>query len=180
MKPIEKLDTILRLLVEDERLKPSATENTILKIMYPTQDIYSIKPIDILKALEHLQNDGYIQSKTFEEYVEEMGENLYYTKYKTTFKGELFYEQGGYNRQLEKETNINRIRNLERILLTIGTLLAGLYGLVEIVKAALHWKPGNGFLLSIELWTAGLLFSFGVITGLIIWLIAQHLLRPKE
>jgi len=172
MSPIEKLDTILRLLVENEVLRPWASETDILSAMYPRQDINAINPFDIGKALEHLHEQGFIKINVNGEY-----------RYKTTFNGELFHQNGGYQGQLDRQNaESNRVVAVEKrqrvnerlmIYLTATLAFSSIAGLlVEMLK---HWH----WILSIELWTFFFVLLSGIIAGLIISLIIQHLRKRR-
>jgi hypothetical protein len=57
--------------------------------------------------------------------------------YKLTFGGEVFLQKGGYDQEL-KDNKIKRNRDIVYTLsVAIGTALAGLYGLFEILKLLL-------------------------------------------
>ena len=166
MTPIEKLDTILKLLSENESLRPWATQWQIAEAMYPRHDINSFVPSDITKALEHLIDEDYIHVKILNDELQ----------YYTTLPGEVFNERGGYTAQLKKESNRAKIATLERILLTGGATLTGIYGLFEMLR---FFLKGNHILWTIQVWTVFFLFGIGILVGLIGLLIVQEVLSRK-
>ncbi len=102
MSPITKLDTILKLLAETESLRPYATDTNILYAMYPNDVIGAIKPPDIGKALKQLEDDKFIEHTAWD-------------TYGTTFKGELFHQEGGYQGRLDRQNSESiRVDTLEK------------------------------------------------------------------
>jgi hypothetical protein len=86
--------------------------------------------------LDKLIKDGYVSFEKFNGFA---GTSIADSnEYLITFEGAVFYESAGYTGKLKNERAITRKLRIESMLLTYGTLGAGLYGVFEIAKWALH------------------------------------------
>ena len=83
----------------------------------------SIGSIDITNTeaiIDKLQRDGLLKSMV--------------EGYKITFDGRIFHEMGGYTEKVRKESTSTSLQSWQTWAIAVGTILGGLYGLVEILK----------------------------------------------
>lgn len=125
-----------------------------------------IGSLELVEILAKLAKDGYLNQNTKLPVV-----------FATTFEGRWFIQKGGYTTQSLRESSKAKRANLESKILTLGAATTGVYGLVEIVKTYIHWKPAS---LSINLLTASFLFSVGILAGIATVLIMQEVLTRKD
>lgn len=121
--------------------------------------------IDLL--LDQLAIDGYLYKHT---------EEKWRPTYSITFKGKVFYNNGGYKSKDEREKRQNRIQKVRDSLLISGTWFAGAAGLLLVVNEVLknfHWAG------TITFWTTVFVFGSGVFSGLIIYLLVMHIAEEK-
>jgi len=69
---------------------------------------------------EQLVDDGYLTK----------GDN----KYSINFKGKMFYKNGGYIKEQKRKSNATTLQSWQTWAIVVGTALAGIYALVEILK----------------------------------------------
>lgn len=117
--PIVELDKLLELFVQNKN-------NSILSINFKQLDLEYFNPV--IELCNKLVLDGYVLKE------EKIIMKSSYTQYSLTLNGRIFYQNGGYKAYFKNEKSKNRKQQIESILLTYGTALAGLYGLVEIMK----------------------------------------------
>lgn len=120
LSPIQKLDLILEILNHNNGV------TSLLEISNGVKNEIPHEEIDIL--LLKLSKDDYIEKPYGD------GNPIVKTYYRLTLDGQIFYQNGGY----KQEKKIAKIRLLKDEVYTysvaVGTLLAGLYALFEILK----------------------------------------------
>ncbi len=58
-------------------------------------------------------------------------------KYRITFEGKLLNESGGYRWKIKRESTLTNLQSLQTWVIAIGTALAGLYGIYQLINALL-------------------------------------------
>lgn len=181
----ETLDTVLKFIYNIKYTEFTEDDGRAIKLTR----LYELMAKEGVEALLDDREFHVYNIQELEEIIEKLSEDgivkiVYYkmapTRIYKTFKGRWFANNpnsGGYSAQERKEANRNKIRNLERILLTFGAVATGVYGIFEIARWLLN---GYRFLFSIQIITAFMIFSFGVIGGLMISLIIKHQLNLKN
>jgi len=119
LTPIQQLDAVLTLFQKANGLHFKSIQNKI-----------SIGDIELREIMQKLCDDKYIRHKEIEN---SPGSNLgkYYS---LTFEGRLFEKGGGYIYQKRKETISIILQFLSTLLIAVGTILAGMYGVFEFLK----------------------------------------------
>lgn len=139
MSPLEKLDIVLLCLEKhhSERHHNFISIAGILQEEHPEIDFGEIQ-----SALNKLVKDGYVE-------IREVGrESITDIYYMITFEGRIWKEQGGYQCEKKENDRINALADAQQeasvrmVLLTrivaIGTSVAAIYYLLEVVKYFLH------------------------------------------
>jgi hypothetical protein len=139
---------------------------TLIRNKYPECD-YERFEVHLTKLTDKLRDKGYITRQG-------NPPNVFYSP---TADGLLFIENGGYKAQQKIESNKAQIKNIERILLTAGTTLGGVYGLVEVLR---FFGKNHHLKLTIKYLTIFLVFLFGILTGIAILLLAKEVLQQKS
>jgi hypothetical protein len=127
--PHEQLDFILTHLNNDKL--PESIEEIEDSLMWNPFDEKIDKTINLI--LHKLIKDEYVNKVHREEIKRPIPRPAGQTYY-ISFEGKLFIENGGYNQQQKESNRHKTIEITHQWVLSIGTLLAGLYGLVEISK----------------------------------------------
>ena len=128
MNPIEKLDAILKLLIEEVTLKPNAQDTSIFSALmakYPTQ-IVPTEGSTFPRILEQLMEDKYVNFNQETYPIMGGGTGTYPKYYYITFKGELFYQRGGYKKQKRREAISIILQIFQAWAIAIGTILAAI------------------------------------------------------
>ncbi len=195
MTPIELLDAVLfEMAMNPGLMSPDASDGEIGKVMteeYPEikhDRIYS----DINRILNKLRNEGYIDShlRPFDkkEGVRQIAH------YFITFDGELFNSKGGYKAKelntsialkktqsdVEEQQRLSAlsVSHANRLNRLTGTLAVGTIALavLEVLKLFLnHYSSEYG-----SFWVALVLFLFGIIAGIIIYMLTLEGLSRKR
>lgn len=129
MTAIEKLDYIL------VQLKPFAGHYlSIIEIAKNAEVINHMNVNELPPILNKLVTDG---NADFE--ISEFKDSLYESNkiYTISFEGIILIENGGYKRKGKKESISTKLQSLQTWAIAVGTALAGLYGLYELIKAIL-------------------------------------------
>jgi|GEM_PF-6080035 len=135
MTPIQKLQHVLDVLAKTEIVERSLVD---INNMVSSQ----IDLIELSLILDRLEKDSFVKTRNF---TIQFGTTKYYT---ITFDGKVFSEQGGYIKDLElKEAEIAKLQSEKlfqdkqakalrssQIWIMIGTLVAALYYLGELIK----------------------------------------------
>ncbi|MEJ7827581.1 MAG: hypothetical protein WKF91_05280 [Segetibacter sp.] len=131
MTSLEKIDEILRLFLSNK--KAGKLYLQISDISHP-----EINSLDIHPIINQLLKDGYLDTHTLKP-PESMREFVSDTvSYYLSFMGEIFYEQGGYKNAEKRKTISANLQSLATWVIAIGTGLAGIYGLYEMIKSIFH------------------------------------------
>ena len=187
MSPIEKIDSILTLLAQDAVLRPFAKEDEIFAsyLNKHPETIESTFEGSVVKSiLDKLTDDKHIKPVEFEIWSEHRGLSHTITKYTITFEGSLFHQQGGYQAQLNRQNaENNRVTELEKFQKANAsrmTYLTTVLAVFSLISAFLMSLDKFHVIFRIDIWLAFFLFCSGILVGLCIWLILQHLSRQKN
>lgn len=116
---IKELDIALKYFYENQGWKYFASLNEAFG--QPTMNA-SIR--DSVTIMSKLIKDGFLEPNN----------PISFTEVRITFDGIMFYEAGGYNKKRRKESIQANLQSSQTWAIVVGTLLAGLFGLVEIGK----------------------------------------------
>ncbi len=190
MNAIQVIDIVLETIVKTDKSPLELTEGAIFETIIKTYPDLNREGFgkEFVRIIKRLKSDEYIIQKEFTYTINNNWGELESTEtvvsFDITFDGALFYEQGGYAGELRRQ-NAESIRvatlaetqrvNANRMtyLTTILAVFAVLSVLIQSIKE-LHW------VLSIQFWTAFLLFSSGILTGVCILLIVQEVSSQKR
>ena len=125
LSPLQKLDRVIGILANS-----GGNQKSKAQIIFEAND--EITYVDIEMLFNKLIKDGYAEKPYGD------SNPLNQTIYVLTFEGLIFYQKGGY----KKEEKIIKLRLLKDEVYTysvaIGTGLAGLYALFEMLKWVYH------------------------------------------
>jgi hypothetical protein len=182
MEAVEKLDIVLQYVHDNSQVEGYTDGNFIyhyLKTNYPDVSNWQVETFPMIKRLE---KDGFVNYQFTQTPIQ--NPQVFHTiqvlqqhRVYITFDGSMFLEKGGYITQQRKEANKERLKNIERILLTGGTVFAGIYGVFEIMK---YFLLKRHIYLTIEYATLICLFAIGILTGIAIMLLAKEVLKRTE
>ena len=124
LTPIQKLDTVLGI------LNSNSKRGAGLTLFEVEEFLPEITEIDELaRVLYKLEKDNFVKIRDIT-----IVPGTVKRYFMITFEGKLFWQQNGYDQQ-EKDSRTKRNRDTAFALsVGIGTALAGLYGLFEIIK----------------------------------------------
>jgi|SRR5471030_1337930 len=125
LSPLQKLDKILGILIISKEKRAS-----MVQILLDANDEITYNDFDIVTT--KLIKDGYIERP----YGFSNPES--HTIYSLTFEGLIFYQKGGYIYYSKNEKRKNIKDTIYIWAVAIGTSLAGIYGLFEILKWVAH------------------------------------------
>jgi hypothetical protein len=94
----------------------------------------------VREILDRLINDGHVK-----EFKQQKPVNPEYHTYSITFNGRIFKEAGGYKEDQKARNTLFRKKRIQNVLLTCGTVAAGLYGIFEIIKWIFHHEHWKAF-----------------------------------
>jgi hypothetical protein len=137
MKPSEKLDSLLNLIATNN---PYITEADIFKKLESKNHLNDF--IESRIILKKLCADKYIAIQMWEsepEYIEQPPNE--FETYYLTFEGKVFIENGGYTGEQKKKARKQILEATQTWAIAIGTALAGIYAIVEIIKLMLSKCP---------------------------------------
>lgn len=130
LSPLEKLDWVLK-----EIANNSHPINSSPDISH--QDLYSILTqngfntgiiLDYELIIKKLKKDGYIEESV-------RSSDIYY--YSITLEGKILLQRNGYTQQEKDRIRERRNLNLVNFCLAVGTALAGVFALIEMIKMCL-------------------------------------------
>ncbi|TCN50015.1 hypothetical protein D0809_24025 [Flavobacterium circumlabens] len=132
------LDDLLNVIANLDRKSDFNSIQNILGLQYPYTN--EISEQVIYSAFRKLRKDGYV-TEVKETLSNEMGANILaeFISYEVSFEGIVFLKFGGYsqekNNQLRRDKQDTRNRNqllFLNIVIALGTLIAGVYYLIQI------------------------------------------------
>lgn len=136
------LDDLLNVIAKLNRKSDFNSIQNILRLQYPYTN--EIAEQVIYSAFRKLRKDGYV-TDVKETLSNEMGSNILaeFISYEVSFEGIVFSKFGGYsqekNNQLRRDKQDTRNRNqllFLNIVIALGTLIAGVYYLIQIFYPA--------------------------------------------
>ena len=119
---------------------------------------YKSAPSELVLVLEYLQRSGMIINTTDK-------------KFSISYEGKIYIENGGYTRKQFKENVKIASQNIRNWIITIGSILAGIYSMIQIGKES---RVGN-----INFWTGAFLGLACTLTISLIWLIALEIRKKR-
>jgi hypothetical protein len=137
MKLTEQLDSMLNLLASNPN-NPYYLETDLLKKMITSKDPFK-DMIDKQIILKKLCADKYVAiQKWVSEAMSIDDKRIEQQTYYITFEGRVFMENGGYTGEQRRKTRKQRLESVQTWAIAIGTGFAGIYAVVEIIKAILY------------------------------------------
>jgi hypothetical protein len=146
---LEKLDKVLSFFVTSPSAKGYSNLELILKRLWE-ENILTPEGLEIQKILNKLAKDGYVDYRDHEVY-EQTGAfagKKVERVYSVTWEGIYFHDIGGYSQSFHEkrrltnlETNVQKLNKRAyffTLIIAIGTSIAAIYYLIEILKS-LRW-----------------------------------------
>lgn len=171
----KQLDEMLEWFCEPLQWRKSHTIEVIFKsIIDRNKELIqlNIDASGILNAcLNKLRKDGYIAKVKKEVYDMDSDVSDFHDEYRITYDGLLFNQIGGYKDLRDREDKKELLRLWERIALAIGAVMAGSYGLFQMILYFVQSKYQQAVLNGMVV---------GIYIGLSIWLSAQLLIGFRK
>lgn len=169
---LKRLDWILEFMA-NHSIYPIFIEDAWKQIctIYPTIHVEYLEAYRE-QMFDKLSNDGYIAEERF--------------GYKLTWKGAVFYEDGGYQGELSrrneehnrviKSDRLTRINQKTIVALTFVLVLINVFPCIYYIQETKSYTLIHSFDAMVSLW----IFLFGIIAGLIIYQLIQHQLEQRK
>ena len=124
LTPIQKLDTILNFLATNPKAKGLNSEGDLYK-WFTDSYAENIDMGTFVKILNKLYDNKYVDR--------ELKYNVYH--YSISLEGEVFNLQGGYEKLEDRKSKAANLQSWQTWVIAVGTGLAGIYGLYELIKS---------------------------------------------